>query len=198
MLFLSIYQASQVPFSPSRVYLSRIAKKEDRPEYFVKDGDSWVVDIEHPSWIHFLENRKEKLEGSKSTSAKIPNNETAPKVETGRSTAELKLQKLEEEVKEKEIRNEILFLEMQKKSGSIIDFNLANYLFFSYMEKACIDFLRLGTKNEARIQNLVREGKTKEIIKLWQNETTAIIREIKKSQKESLDKWEEEGGKKTD
>ena len=205
---LSIYQAAQIEGAPTRAYLSRLAKKENRPAFFLKDGDSWVIDIDCSTWKELIKRRAKKAptagtsKTKQSKSSKTESKKNTSKRESeigstpidGKSIFQLKLKKLEADVKEKEIKNEISYLEMQKKSGNIIDFNLANYLFFSYMEKANVDFLRAAKKNEARIDNFVKEGKTREIVKLFENEATAILKEIIKSQKLSLEKWKDEEG----
>jgi len=206
---LSIYQAAQIEGAPTRAYLSRLAKKENRPAFFLKDGDSWVIDVDCSTWKELIKRRAKKAPTtgtSKTKQSKSSKTESKEKKTfkgeseignnplEGKSIFQLKLKKLEEDVKEKEIKNEISYLEMQKKSGNIIDFNLANYLFFSYMEKANVDFLRAAKKNEARIDNFVKEGKTRAIVKLFENEATAILKEIIKSQKLSLEKWKDEEG----
>jgi hypothetical protein len=222
MKTLNLTLASELKDAPTKAYLYRLVKIDNRPDYFYHDGDKWMIDIEHPTWLELLHNRaingipghhkatvknkpEEKQERiaekhetlsekqSKSIDKKIA---SMSQIDTGLDIADLKQMKLEAEVQEKKIKNEILYLTMQKQSGNIIDFSLAQYLFFSYMEKANIDFYRAARKNEAIIANFVKEGKVREIIQVVENECTAILKEIEKKQKEALDRWNEEEGRK--
>lgn len=202
MNLLNPSSAAQIKDAPTKAYLYRVVKKDDRPEYFYHDGDTWMIDIDHPEWVALL---RKRAQGSVSGNVNIPNKTTTKEVpikkkqiEVKQDTtddldlADLKKLKLQADLEEKNIKNEILYLEMQKKSGNIIDFELSKYLFFSYMEKANVDFLRMAKKNEALIDNFVKENNTRGVVNLIEQEVTMILREVTKSQKESLTKWIEE------
>lgn len=197
--------AAQIKDAPTKAYLYRVVKKEDRPEYFYHDGTTWMIDIDHPEWLALLRKRakgKVNIPNDSAKENKLPATNvktTMPPVKPPKNTntdsldlADLKKLKLQADLEEKNIKNGILYLEMQKKSGNIIDFELAKYLFFSYMEKANVDFLRMAKKNEALIDNFVKENNTRGVVNLVEQEVTMILREVTKSQKEALDKWVEE------
>lgn len=202
MNLLNPSSASQIKDAPTKAYLYRVVKKEDRPEYFYHDGTTWMIDIDHPEWLALLRKRakgKVNIPNDYAKESDPPVAKNTPPVKPPKDTnadtldlADLKKLKLQADLEEKNIKNEILYLEMQKKSGNIIDFELAKYLFFSYMEKANVDFLRMAKKNEALIDNFVKENNTRGVVNLVEQEVTMILREVTKSQKEALDKWVEE------
>lgn len=205
MKLLTPSTASQIKDAPTKAYLYRVAKSDVKPDYFHFDGDKWMIDISHPEWTELL---RKRARGAVSGKQNIPNKKPVEKskgkphepkiqkVDDDLDIADLKKIELQEKIKEKNIKNEILYLKMQKDSGNIIDFDLAKYLFFSYMEKANVDFFRAARKNEAIIDNFVKEGKTREIIQTVERECTSILKEMQKSQHESLEKWHDEQGRK--
>ena len=51
---LTCGEAARIDFAPHKSYLSRLAKRSDRPGYFVHTGDRWEIDIDHPEFIALL------------------------------------------------------------------------------------------------------------------------------------------------
>lgn len=205
MTLLTIYTAAKEKGAPSKPYLIKLSQSDNRPDYFVQEDGVWRIDVDSVSWKEYVNDRrngggrKGTAKKKELSSDKLPVAKNAPPVKPPKDTnadtldlADLKKLKLQADLEEKNIKNEILYLEMQKKSGNIIDFELAKYLFFSYMEKANVDFLRMAKKNEALIDNFVKDGNTRGVLDLIEQEATCILMEIKKSQKDSLEKWERE------
>ena len=57
--------ASKLEYAPSKAYLSKIAKKPNRPLFFVPDGDHIYVDTDNAEWQKMIGTRKlKKASGS--------------------------------------------------------------------------------------------------------------------------------------
>jgi len=152
------------------------------------------VNIDTSEWRKFLKRRAERLSKGNTSPTKKPSakNTTGEKDKRTVDTVKLRIQELQERVREKEIKNEILYLQMQKNSGNVIEYALAEFLFLGHLEKLHIDLLRIGKKIEPIIDNLVKERRTREIIKRYQNEIETSIREVKKASAEDVKKWDKE------
>ncbi len=106
----------------------------------------------------------------------------------------LQLRKLELEIQEKEVKVANQIFIQKKQRSEVVEWNIADFLFFGYLEKINLDLLRMPKKIEPIVENLVKEGKTREIIRRFEREITTIIREVKKNQVETVQKWREESG----
>lgn len=67
--------AAKLDYAPSKAYLSKIAKKPNRPSYFVPDGDRIYVDTDSDVWKKMINIRKLKkasgsITGGKGSAAK--------------------------------------------------------------------------------------------------------------------------------
>ena len=94
----------------------------------------------------------------------------------------LKVKKLEFETERKEN-------DLRKQAGELIEFSLAEYLFFGYMEKANNEILRLVKKLKPIIINLVNEQEPEELLKRLQRELETILVDLKDQQKRDLMNW---------
>ena len=104
----------------------------------------------------------------------------------------LKCEKLEEELREKRIKNQTLEIKLRRANFQVIDWDLANFLFFGYAEKLSADLVKLPAKLKMVVDNLVSENDADGIIKRFERELTSVIREIKKAQALDVRKWREE------
>lgn len=220
---ISLSQASEIEGAPDKAYLSRLSRNRAKaPGYFVTYGLGWQVDTDHPDWIAMLERRTGKKQPNprrkKTTLKTLASKKSIPLPMTGEnargnagakgssvrddgSTAEmynLRVLKLAEELRGKEIDNEIKEIELKKKNGIIMDFSIGEFLFFGFMEKIAAEKLRFAKKIEQKIELEIQAGintkKTpkdiaREIVKLVVKEEEAIIREIKESQASDLAEW---------
>jgi hypothetical protein len=75
-------------------------------------------------------------------------------------------------------------LKVEKDVGNIIDYELAEFLFFGYMDKVNVEIGRLPRKLEGEIG---KKGS-----KLLEKELNTILRMIKKQQKADVNKWRRE------
>ena len=60
MQLVSQFQATKMQNSPSKQYLSKLSKKEPRPDFFVEQLGKLLIDIDHPEWLAMLNKRSEK------------------------------------------------------------------------------------------------------------------------------------------
>lgn len=97
----------------------------------------------------------------------------------------LKNEKLSHEISIKQI-------ELNKKSKNIIDISLAEFLYFGYMEKIGIELLMMTKKLRDKIEAKVQDNDSPGILKLIDREIETILREVKKAQKDDLEKWRKE------
>lgn len=63
MLLVTQSKASEMPYAPSRQYLGKLAKEENRPAFFVEDGEKILVNVQHPEWEALLERRRQDNPG---------------------------------------------------------------------------------------------------------------------------------------
>lgn len=196
MMLVTQSEAAKYPNAPPKSYLYIECNKANPPAYFVLDDGYWKIDISHPEWCELLEFRKNKEK--KKTSKKAPeislldikDPETKAKMEQlhiESAMAKLRDPILKAENLSYKIEQEKLKLE--KEAGNLIDFELAEYLFFGYIERANTEILRLTHKIKPIIINLCNENKPEAIIKRFNRELEAILIEIKDSQKIDVKQW---------
>lgn len=203
-----------MPGAPTRQYLCKISHSQNPPKYMDTDAEGWKVDIDSRAWLSFLEKRSGIKPNQKprkkhevlpaKTKNKKKLQEEKPQL---RDAANLQIQKLQEEIRKKQLENETLFLKLRKESGNVIDFGLAEYMFSGYLEKINLEKLRFPGKIEPAIEgvitDLMRSIKTgaehksskevaRQITKLIIREEETIIRETKKAQADDIKSWREE------
>ncbi len=213
MNLLTMGAAAKIKYAPSKQYLWQLSKKSDRPDYFFHNGIKWNIDIDNHEWINLLAARQARAENNSNAEAapkkQRPKKEKKPQMqkqskysptkisddgEDIEDVVRLQREKLKEEVREKKTKNEILFLNLQRDSKNTVDIAFGEYLWFTHIDRLHLDLMRLGKKIEPIIDNLVKEGKTREIMKRWQNEIETAIQEAKKSQKDDIKEWQEDMG----
>lgn len=212
MLLETQNQASTYPWAPSRAYLNKIAQNEARPSYFVEEDGHIKIDITHPEWLALIESRKAKA--AKKKPAKKRKAKASPKTKTkpeppenpqGESfteqedflntALESKKAKMAQEVekyRKLKLENEQLEIALRRSAGELIEYAAAEFLFTGYLEKMNIQLLSAPKKLEPVIDNLVKDGNTKGILKRLIREFENMIKEVKRAQKDDIEKWAEE------
>jgi hypothetical protein len=97
----------------------------------------------------------------------------------------LKSQELEQKV-------EMRKLQLKKQASELIEYQLAEFLFFGYLERINMELLGITKKLAPTIDNLVKEKKPDAILKLLDREFEKMLIEAKTAQKEDVRKWKEE------
>ncbi len=221
MFLITQGKASTLPYSPSRPYLCNLAKTIPRPRFFVDDAGRVKINVEHPEWIAILKKRGAKnpekilrVPGKKTLSGEIKKaQEQIGKNKSGKNgkgkipklgaeekeLAELIKQSNRANLEEQILKNDIARykieqekIKLKKEAGDVIEFDLASFLFFGYMEKVNIDLLGLCKKIEPIIDNLVKEKDTRGILKRLNREFEIILKEVIKAQAEDVEQWEKE------
>lgn len=149
--------------------------------------------------------KKSKLSGAVSIPAFGAANEMNGGNGTGLSSKELNelirkstIAQLEEQVIKNEYNRakaEQEKMKMKIAAGELIEFRLAEFLFFGYLEKLNIELLSLTKKIEPIIHNLVQEKDTKGVLKRFDREFENILTEVRKAQAEDVKTWNEEAEK---
>ena len=157
-----------------------------------------MVETEHPEWKALIDKRNKK--GVFSTEAVKKSAKPAKKTRKSKPDKGLiKQQKanLEEARIERQLKNEMMGykrdserLEMQKKAGNVIDFDLAAFLFFGYMERMNVELLNLKNKIAPMIENLVKEGDFDGVLNRYHKEHQKIVKAIMKAQAKDSKDWE--------
>lgn len=135
MNILSLKEASRYPFAPSQPYLSKLAKSEDRPDFFIRDAYGWKVNGDSPKWLEYLKKRQAKAESAAPKGTPQPQ-EPVDIEQVSRSMAELQRAKLEEDITKLEIGNQHAQLKLENVSEDLIDFDLAESIFTGYLDAA--------------------------------------------------------------
>ena len=104
--------------------------------------------------------------------------------------AELKQEILKAE--QLEYKNEREKIKLMQESQELVKFDLAEFLFFGFMEKTNNEILRLLRKIEPVIKDLCQENQPIELINRLTHDLEAIIKDIKKQQKQTVKKWKSE------
>jgi len=103
--------------------------------------------------------------------------------------------KLEQEVLKAEqlkYKNERERLKLMQEARELIKFDMAEFLFFGFMEKTNFEILRLLRKIEPVIKDLCNENQPMELINRLTHDLEAIIKDIKRQQQETVKNWKEE------
>ena len=201
--------ASKLPNAPSRQYLSKASKQDARPAYFYDDDGSLKIDIDHPDWIEMLERRShekqtfsskgvrnsDKLKEYKQSKTIQPKKENDFDIET--IHAESLYAKAKQEIlkaEQLEYKNEIDRLKLERAAMNLIEYNLAEYAFLSYMDKVNLGMLRMVKKLKPIIVNLCAENEPTRILELIQQETEQLIITVKDQQKKAIEDWVNDQG----
>ena len=99
------------------------------------------------------------------------------------------------QIKEAELiayKTEMASMELKKAAGLLIEKNLAEFLYFGYLEKINFEIIGLTKRNETRIENLYNEKDFKGLIKMMDRELKNILINVKKNSLESVEEWRKE------
>ncbi len=185
-------------FSISRAALCKKAKYNPAPGYFIQSGKHLMVETDHPEWIALMEKRNKKgvfSSGTPKKPAKPAGKAVKKKIDkkTARAMADNAAEVKEQnriKMESMSLDVEMKKIEKQKKVGTIIDFDLANFLFFGYMERLNVELLNLSNKIAPMIENLVKEGDFAGVLSRFHKEHQKILKAVKKSQAKDLKDWE--------
>ena len=204
--WLTIRHAMAQPDAPKKRAFYDRAKKKPRPKFFKRSGGQLFVNVAHEDYLtwHAAVNIKRKdLANRRAPHTPLVMDEISP--QSGDESPDddgtpmgrfdrLKCKKLEEDIREKQIKNQTLEIKLRRENHEIIEWNLAEYLFFGYLERLNTDLLKLGEKLTVVIENFVQDGDAGGILKRLKREHTSIIKEIKKAQALDLKNWQKETG----
>lgn len=104
------------------------------------------------------------------------------------------LEKLAEDIISKRTSNQQAKRKLHKEDFTLIEWQLAMYLFFGYFEKFNNELLKLSDKLETPVRNMTAEGDADGILKRYQREHESLLKEVKKSQALDLKNWKKENG----
>jgi hypothetical protein len=199
--------ASKLPNAPSRQYLSKASKQDTRPAYFYDDDGSLKIDIDHPDWLEMLERRSQEKQTYSSkgvrNSDKLKQYKETKTVHTENKFdietihAESLYAKAKQEIlkaEQLEYKNEIDRLKLERAAMNLIEYNLAEYAFLSYMDKVNLGMLRMVKKLKPIIVNLCAENEPTRILELIQQETEQLIITVKDQQKKAIEDWVNDQG----
>ena len=102
---------------------------------------------------------------------------------------ELEVEKLAVDIKSKKEDIKAKKMSYALSAKKLIEFETAQWLFFSFIEKIARDMLTLPGKNAVKISNLVDNKDSEEIIRLFENELGVVLREVKDAQKKEYEEW---------
>lgn len=193
MLVDIIKAASSSPYAPTVIELRKRAKQTRPPAYFIFDQSKTLIDIEHKSWIELLRRNEVKkrisTSGNKQESKESPESKELQILEAESLRADYNI--TIEKLKKIKLGNEQIEIELAKQKGSLVPYEMANWLFISFMEATNTELLRLPKKLEADIINFCRDNNATGIIELYNRQTSAIIQAVKDNQKKALKEWRE-------
>ena len=208
MFLLKIGKASSQPYAPSRQYLSKLSKHENRPDYFILDDDKYKINVQHPEWLAMIKKRAEdnpemllnknipkSIQHPKTTTQEIPKTEEEGEQHIQELIEKSQIANLEEQILKNEnirFKNEQEKIKLKKSAGDIAEIPFIEFMYFGYMEKINIELLALNKKIRPIIENLVKDGDYTGVSKRYQRELESILRNVKASQKSDLEKWENE------
>ncbi|NCC66405.1 MAG: hypothetical protein EOM15_17350 [Spirochaetia bacterium] len=182
----------------------------------------WKIDIDHRAWKESIERRLfedktgsmkgkcavqkshemrkvEKPVAKKTKANTMPpswernlpdETESVDKLELESISARLKLPILKAE--QLEYKNEQERLKLEREAMNLIEYQLAEYAFFSFMEKTTSEILRTVKKIKPQIINLCMENEPEKILSLLQSEIELMITRMKDQQKKAIEEWKEE------
>jgi len=156
----------------------------------VEQNGKWFVDTDAPSWKRYLSERELQA-------GKVETRGRKPKVDKYAGDLEelvfeSKKASLNEQIhksKLAEYKVEKERLAIEKEVGELIDYQLADFLFFGFMDKMANELLRLPKKLEPQIVNLAKEKEYNGIIKLLTREHENVLKDIKTQQLADLKEW---------
>ena len=211
------HAASQIQGAPSKPYLSKMAHSNNCPKYFVNIDGRLKIDIDHPDWLALIEKRLYEIRAGsmkgKSADQKLKD---IAKKNKKRKKNPVKEDPQEEELDEDNIirksiyakaKQEILKaeqleyknqqerLKLKKESMNLIEYQFAEYAFFSFMERSNQALLRMVKKLKPKIVNYCMENEPENILKLMQQEIELTIKTTKDDQKKALTSWMAENAK---
>lgn len=94
----------------------------------------------------------------------------------------LKAQQLEYKIKQDQLK-------LEKESGNLIEYGLADYLFTGFMDKTNFQILTILKKIEPIIINLCRENEPYQLLMRIQKELESIVKDIRSQQKKEVENW---------
>lgn len=194
MKLITPNKLAQSADTPAIRTLRLLCSKKPRPSYVHKKGGILHIDIKDEEWLTYLSAyRRTALNTAKKKLKKdMGKLEETPKQPKTQKT--LKIQELEEKVRGQRIKNDISTLKLKKSEGLVISADLAEFLFFGFLDKCATDMLRLGKKIGRKVDILVTNGDADGILKLISQEMTVILQETKKQQKKDVEQWVKENG----
>ena len=80
-------------------------------------------------------------------------------------------------------------IELKKSAGELIEYSLADFLFFGYLEKVNTELIQITKRNAARLGNMIKDKDEAGVYKLINSEIKAVIKEVKRSQAEAIESW---------
>lgn len=210
-------EAEKLDHAPTRAYLTKVSKYIPRPGYLVDTEKGIMVDTEKYEWKELIRKRADKKvrksqQGGKrkinqpeiKSPEEKPQRVKEPKPKRIIKTNGSELDDLEEESMRAKLMEPILknrslehkiemnTLELKKAAGELIEFQLADFLFFGYMERINLELLGITRKIAPIIDNLVKEKKTEDILKRFNREIEIILKEIKAEQEKDIKQWQDE------
>jgi hypothetical protein len=190
---LSIQQAADA-IGITRMTLGKMIHRDPRPDYAVQQGNRWYVDHTKMTWKAIVEQAAEKKA--------VEDAGRSPDVaELRKESAKSKL--MEPVLKEQMLRYKLEQekLEIEKGAKRLIEFEMADYLFFGYIARIQRERLSMAKRATKKIENTILDGMhvkkspaqiANEIIKIINREQEQILRDVVADQKRELEKWEEE------
>ncbi len=94
----------------------------------------------------------------------------------------LKAEQLEYKIKQEQIK-------LERETGNLIEYEMAEYLFFGFMKKTNNQILTLIKKIEPDIKNLCQENQPDELLRELQRNIESIIKDIQNQQKKDVKDW---------
>jgi hypothetical protein len=94
----------------------------------------------------------------------------------------LKAEQLEYKIKQEQIK-------LERETGNLIEYEMAEYLFFGFMKKTNSQILTLIKKIEPDIKNLCQENQPDELLRELQRNLESIIKDIQNQQKKDVKDW---------
>lgn len=179
--FYNLEEIAQRPGHPSKQTLHNI-KNERAVPWIVTRGGVLCVDVNHPEWAEWLVGYQEKT-GYQGPDAASEIQDLAAQAKRAKLYEPiLKAEKLRYE-------NERRKLDLEREAGGLIEYQLAEWLFFGYIERINVELLSITKKLAPIIDNLVAEKKPNAILKAFDKEFGVILTEVRQAQKKDLEKW---------
>ena len=117
-----------------------------------------------------------------------------PSSQTSDMEAAVKCLKMIEELKNKQISNRLDEIKLKKQQYDIIDWSLAHFLFFGFMERTNTELVGFKKKMYPVFKNYFDERDFDGLMDRLARELTVIMTEVKKAQEMDLKKWQADNG----